>query len=443
MLSPRPDVSSSGAPPWRQSATLAILASLNLAGGLAMQWYVIASLGAGVETDALFASLALPQALLAIVASSFMTLLVPLLSGEDETVFRRNAWTFTAATAGIFSTAGVVLVFLAPWWVPLLTPGLPLSARTLAVQLARIQLLAMVCTSMAGILGAVGRARMAFIWVECAPLLSTLVAAAALVVTLPIYGIYAAAWTQVVRIGLHAALLSPGLGRFAGFTRDRLLLREAWRRLRPLVAGTAYVRTEPLFDRGLSSLAPTGDLSLYYLCQQVCTSALQLANNALIAPLVPRLAQHAKAGDWTAFSDARRHTVRVVALLSVAGACLLLLVIVAVVVVGWLPDGTGTLARRVGWIIAGLSGLLIAGPIAESFRSAFYATGITGTPVRIDAVIFTCGLALKFAGFAAFGVIGLAVAASCQALLSAVVLRRGLVRAVSLRVDAGSTPSRY
>ena len=422
-------------PVWRQSAVLAVLASLNLGGGLAMQWYVIARLGAGVETDALFASLALPQALLTIVASSFMTLLVPLLSGEDEMAFRRNAWTFAAVTAVVFSAAGVGLVLLAPWWVPVLAPGLPASARSLAVQLARVQLLGMVCTSMAGILGAVGRARLAFVWVECAPLISTVVAAAALALTLPTYGIYAAAWAQVVRIGLHAALLAPGLGQFVGFTRDRQLLQEAWRRLRPLIAGTAYFRTEPLFDRGLSSLAPTGDLSLYYLCQQVCTSALQLTNNALIAPLVPSLARHAKAGHWAEFGHARRHTVRAVAVLSVAGACLLLVLIVAALGFGILPDGADAQARRVGWLITALCGLLVAGPLAESFRSAFYATGITGTPVRIDAVMFTCGVALKFAGFAAFGVMGLALAASAQAVLSALLLRRGLAQAVALRAQ--------
>ncbi len=435
MLTPTHAVAVPPLTPRRQPAVLAVLASLNLAGGLLMHWYVLGRLGAGTETDALFASLALPQALLTIVASSFMTVLVPLLSGEDETDFRRNAWTFAAATLAMFVGAGVLLAILAPWWVPVLVPGLQGPARELAVQLARIQLLGMVWTSMAGILGAVSRARHEFVWVECAPLLSTVVSGTVLVLVLPAYGVHAAAWVQVLRISLHAVLLVPGLGRFAGFTRDRSLLREALRRLRPLMLGTAYFRTEPLFDRGLSSLAPPGDLSMYYLCQQVCSAGLQLTNNALIAPLVPALAQHAKAGHWTAFDAARRRTSRAVLMLSLAGSALVIAGAAWVITAGVLPPSAAAPVARATWLIAGLGGVLIAGPLAESLRSAFYATGNTRMPVRIDALVFTLGLVLKVTGFAAFGVLGLALAASSQAVLSALALKRGLTLAIAERAE--------
>jgi len=413
----------------RQGVILAILVSLNLGGGLIIQWYTLAALGVGSETDALFAGLALPHAMLAIIASSFMTVLVPLLSGENELQFRRIAWTFAAVTLVGFVTLAAGLALLAPWWVPALVPGMPESTRALTVQLARIQLIGMVCTSIGGVMGAVQRAQHTFIWTEAAPLLATVAAGAVLVVSLPHYGVYAAAWVQVLRVGLHAILLLPGLGRFSGFTRDRRTLTEAWQRMRPLIFGTAYARTDPLVDRGLSSLAPPGDLSLYYLCLQICTAATQLAYNALIAPLVPVLAQQAKAGDWPGFHRARRRSARILLWLG-AGSFVILLAIGTVIIgLDVLPAAAEEWARRARWQLVGLVGVLIAGPLGESLRTVFYATGNTSTPVRLDAVVFTFGLVLKVAGFAAFGVWGLALAASTQSLLVVLVLGRGLPHA--------------
>jgi peptidoglycan biosynthesis protein MviN/MurJ (putative lipid II flippase) len=82
--------------------------------------------------------------------------------------------------------------------------------------------------------------------------------------------------------------------------------------------------------------------------------------------------------------------------------------------------------RRATWMLAGLAGVFVAGPLAEAFRSAYYATGVTTRPVQLEAAVFTAGLGLKAAGFWWFGVAGLAVAASAQAVLGAVVLGASL-----------------
>jgi putative peptidoglycan lipid II flippase len=420
----------------RRAALLAVLVALNLAGGLAMQWYVLAALGVGAETDALFAGLAVPQTMLAIIASSFMTVLVPLLAGESDEDFRRTAWTFAALTLCVFSVLAVALAVAAPLWVPLLVPGMTAEARALTMSLARVQMVGMVCTSLVGVLSAVQRARHRFVWTEFAPLLATVAAWGVLMITLPSYGVHAAAWVQVLRVGLHAGLLSAGLGRFAGFTRERHTVTVAWQRMRPLIYGTAYARTEPLVDRNLSSLGPTGNLSLYYLCLQVCTASTQLSYNALIAPLVPTLALQARSGDWAAFRRSRRRSEQTLLWLAVAAYALLILAGTVLVLSGFLPASASVLARRALWQLVALGGVLVAVPMAESLRTAYYATGNTAAPVRIDALVYTCGVLLKVLGFAAFGVWGLAAAASLQSLLSVFALRSGLRRVI----PAGATP---
>jgi putative peptidoglycan lipid II flippase len=413
-------------PEFRSSALLALLSTSNLVGGFLLQWYILATLGPGTETDALFAGLAVPQALLAIVASSFMHVIVPLLAGEDDLRLRKSAWGFASLTLVTFVLLAAALAAGAPWWVPLVAPGLRGTARTLTIHLARVQLVGMVCTSMAGVLWAVLRAQRRFLWAECAPLLSTMAAWPLLILTLPRWGIDAAAWVQVVRMGLHAVLLLPGLGTFPGFSGWYSTLPAAWQRLRPLMLGTAYYRTEPLVDRALSSLAPAGDLSLFYLCQQAGASAVQVANSAFVAPLVPGLAGHAKAGRWSAFAGTARRGTLAVLCLSAAGFVSILLVgRSAIVLTGSPPDA---LLFRAWWLVLGLAGVFVAAPLAECLRAAFYATGNTATPVRVDATVFTAGLALKVVGFAVFGIWGLALAASTQALLAALSLRYTLWR---------------
>jgi peptidoglycan biosynthesis protein MviN/MurJ (putative lipid II flippase) len=190
--------------------------------------------------------------------------------------------------------------------------------------------------------------------------------------------------------------------------------------------GTVYYRTEPLVDRALSSLAASGDLSLYYLCQQVSASAMQVSNNALIAPLVPALAEHAKAGQWAAFNGRFRRGV--VTVLCAATAGYLVLMVGGGSAIAMTAAPGNALFSRAWWLIAGLAGVFVAGPVSESFRTAFYATGNTATPVRIDVSVFTLGLALKVVGFALFGIWGMAFAASAQAFVGLFSLRHLLSR---------------
>ena len=131
--------------------------------------------------------------MLAIIASSFMHVVVPLLAGSGDHEFRRDAWGFAATTLAVFAPIAIVLAVLAPLWTPLVAPGLPAPGRPLLIEIARIQLIGMVCTALVGVLWAVHRAKHHFIWAESAPVVSTILAWAFLLVMLPRWGVHAAA----------------------------------------------------------------------------------------------------------------------------------------------------------------------------------------------------------------------------------------------------------
>src|SRR5260370_16770811 len=109
-----------------------------------MPWYVVTHLGVGIQTDAFFASGALPQLIFLVASFSLTQVLVPLLATEDEKTFRRDAWGFFLSVTGFFTLLAAVLFVLAGYWGPLLFPGFSDQAKQFTISLTRIQLLACV-----------------------------------------------------------------------------------------------------------------------------------------------------------------------------------------------------------------------------------------------------------------------------------------------------------
>src|SRR6267143_1799949 len=159
----------------KQTVTLAFLAGANILVTLAFQWFVITQLGVGIETDALFAAMAVPQLILLVISSSLTHVLVPLLAVEDESTFQQNAWGFFLGISALFTALAAVLFFSAGYWVPWLVPGFSKAGQQLTVSLTRIQLVSMIFTASVSVLWSVYRARQRFIWVELSTLISSVI----------------------------------------------------------------------------------------------------------------------------------------------------------------------------------------------------------------------------------------------------------------------------
>ena len=282
------------------------------------QWFTLTQLGPGRATDALFAGMVVPQLVLAVVSGSLTHVLVPLLTGQRDEAFARNAWTCFLGVGALFGGLAVVLFVGAPGWVPLTVPGFDSEARELTVELVRIQLLGMVFTAMTGVLWSAFQARQRFLWVESSPIIAFLIGFPILLLGLPRFGVAAAAWALVAKAVVQWLFLLPVIGRYRkpDFRSD--FANAAWRRVRPLLIGSSYARTEQLVDRALASLAAPGALSLFFLAQQLYGAGHQVLNSAVSAPLVPRLSQRFAAGDETGFAQLRRSRLQGIAAFTVA-----------------------------------------------------------------------------------------------------------------------------
>jgi putative peptidoglycan lipid II flippase len=397
----------------KQTIQLGTLTVANICIAFLFQWYVLTQLGPGMETDALFAGMTLPQLVLAVISGSLMHVLVPLRAGEDEYRLRHDAWGFFVLVGGLFSLLAAILYVTAPWWVPLTVPGFDEAGKELTIELTRIQLIGMVFSAINGVQWAAYHARQQFVWAEFTPILASVFALLLLVWALPRYGVIAAAWISTLRMALQTLLLAPGMGKPVWPDLRSPAISSAWQRIKPLLLGTAYYKTDPLVDRFLLSTAGSGSLSLYYLAQQIYGADGQVYNKAIAAPLVPLLSKLHKAGDRDGFRRAYHRKLWQVGAISLAG--LLVLGLYGQAMLDLLV-GHGNVSadnvKELWWIMIWLGGMFIGGVTGQICSTSFYACGDTITPTRISMITYTAYIPCKVAAFYLWGVMGLAIATS-------------------------------
>lgn len=403
----------------RLSLILAGLAICNAILAVLMPWYVVTRLGIGVETDAFFASGALPQLIFLVASFSLTQVLVPLLATEDEQTFRRDAWGFFLSVTGLFALLGALLFVLAGFWVPLLVPGFSDHAKQLTVSLSRIQLLGMVGNASVTVLWSVYYARQKFIWAELSSVFANILSLLFLFWTLSHYGIAAAAWATVLNLGLKLAFLTPILGRWQTPQWDSYAMREAWRRVKPFLLGQTYSKSDPLVDRFLTSMSIAGDLSLLYIGQQIYSAITLIITKAISAPTVPRLALAARSGNWTNFR--RTYHQRLLWVVGLAVAAFVILLFFGEPLLHLLIGHGGITAQNVRmlwWIMLALTGLLLGGTAGQVTSVAFYAMGDTKTPTMLFVWTFTVYVPIKVLVFLHYGLLGLAVATSAHLIVN-------------------------
>ena len=401
------------------SLILAGLAICNAVLAVLMPWYVVTHLGVGIQTDAFFASCALPQLIFLVASFSLTQVLVPLLATEDEKTFRRDAWGFFLGVTGFFTVLAVVLFVFAGYWVPLLVPGFSNEAKQLTISLSRIQLLGMVGNASVAVLWSVYYARQKFLWAELSPVFANVLSLLFLFWTLPRFGIAAAAWATVLNLVLKTAFLMPLLGRWQAPQWDSDAMREAWRRLKPFLLGQTYSKSDPLIDRFLTSMSIAGDLSLLYIGQQIYSAINLIITKAISAPTVPRLALAAKSGDWRNFRRTYRQRLLWMAGLSVATS--LVLLVFGESLLHLMIGHGGITAQNVHmlwWIMLGLIGLLMGGTAGQITAVAFYAMGDTKTPTMLFVWTFTIYIPIKVVVFINYGLLGLAIATSVHLIVN-------------------------
>lgn len=392
---------------------LGAISAANIVTVFLFQLYVLVELGPGPETDALFAGMAIPQLVLAIISGSLIHVLVPLLAGESEDRLRHDAWGYLTLISGLFGLIAILLFVAAPWWVPLTVPGFNEAGKILTIELARIQLIGMFFAAVNSVQLAAYHARHKFLWADFAPLMSSVIALLLLIWALPRFGVIAAAWIGSIRMVIQTILLAPGMGTPVRPNLESIAIQQGWLRIKPLLLGTAYYKTDPLVDRFLLSTTTSGSLSLYYFAQQIYGAASQVVNKSITAPLVPKLSMLHKAGDKIEFVRIYHRKLLQVGIISLLG--LLMLALLGQTLLSFLVGHGNVNAGNVNelwWIMIWLGGMFIGGTAGQITSTSFYACGDTVTPTRISMISYTVYIPGKIISFYFWDIVGLAIATS-------------------------------
>lgn len=376
-------------------------------------------------TDALFAVLTAPALILAVFGIPMQNVLIPLLSGSRtdraEPVLLRHVLT-------IAILVGCGLALAAPWWAAGLFPILAGEQPHLLVTLARIVAIHTTLSLVGNALVAVHHSHQRFEWVASVQALAAVASfvAVATVFTATAAGITAALWAMALRPGLEVLLLVRRSSICAPAGPD--LRRQFWQRLRPLMLGNSYYKSDILLDRYLTGMAAAGSLSLYTFALNLHGAVSQILVRSVAAPTLPALSRAHADNDVGAFSRILARTTRALSIVSI------LLVVLMLggfpLVSGFLPEGTWSTEQRMDlWLVLGLSsGVMVGGVIGYVLASAFYARGDNTALTRLGCWSFTIAIPVKIGGFLIGGLPGLALAASLYYLWSAaaewIILRR-------------------
>ena len=412
----------------RLSVKLSLLTALQIFFSFLIQWYVVARLGAGIQTDALSAGYTLPQVVSMLAVEPLGFVLVPLLSVQSEQDHRRSCWEVSLSVAGFFGVLCAVLFVVTPFVIPFIVPGLPAAGKALAASLSRIQALAVFGFAMTTTLMCMWQARNRFVWPAVAMLLPYILGLTLLVWKLPVYGIHLAAWVQVLTAIGPSLLLVAILGRpqRAHISWDFFAI--GYRRLRPLVLGAAYYKTGTIVDRFLASFLPPGSIVILDLVQRTYGAVERIINQGLVTPMVPQLSRLAGQRAWRQFRDVHRRRVLHMALIN-AGMFLVLVAtwfkwdqLVALVPARSFGHLTPAAISTIATVFVFMSGRLLFSNLGHALTTAFYAQGDTTKPAKIAAFAYTLGVGAKVGGFWIAGIKGIALALSFTSFMNCVLL---------------------
>ncbi len=389
---------------------LAFITVVNLGVSFVFNWLLLRRLGASKESDAVFAAMIVPQAIVMVLATVTGKALAPHLASLPPEEQRGASWGMVQVAFPFFCLAAWVLEATSHRWVGIFFGAFSSATRETTerlvgtfVWLLPVQAVLSVAQGLAYAQGRCFRA-------ELSGLFGSMAGLTLLLLFLPLWGGVGYARASLFRGVVNAGAMVGVLGPFQGVRFRSSLPAFLWKRMGILTGGAFLYKLTYLVDRILSALAPAGGLSLFQVSQQFYGAGEVVLQKAISGPVMARMAGRLREGDEQGAEILYRRgvgktiffAVGTFLLLSLIGLPVLRLVFYG----GRLSDGD----IRLLWLLMLALGGQLLSPVVLALSNRYYARGDTWTPTWIGIVGVPFSVAIRIIFFSYWGLQGLALA---------------------------------
>ena len=421
----------------RAVATVGSYTMISRVTGFARDILIAAILGAGPIADAFFVAFKLPNFFRRLTAEgSFTIAFVPLFSRILESNGRKSALEFAqeimALMAAILLTFTIIAILFMPQIMSVIAPGFTDTPQkfNLSVEFARTTFVYLPLISLVALLGGVLNSIGKFAAMASAPILLNLFLISALTIfanTLETPG-------HILVLGVALAGLAQFLWLFEACRRSKVLPRLVWPRwtpraqqllklMLPALLGASVVQINLLIDVILASTLPTGSVSFLYYADRVNQLPLGIIGVAIGTALLPNLSRNIQSGLFKEALTSQEKALEIGLLLTLPAAVGLMIlsdpIIISLFQRGLFDSES---ARLTALALVSYSAGLPAFVIIKILQPNFFARQDTVTPIKIAAVAVVVNLILNLILMQHFAHVGLAIATSISAWLSALLL---------------------
>ncbi len=401
-----------------------IIASASFASrviGVLRDRVLASTFGAGSALDTYYAAFRLPDMLYnLLILGALSAGFIPVFAEYLATKSKDEAWKLVGH---VISTLGtllvffcIVLFFIAPYIIPLITPGFDPEKMSTTIHLTRIMLLSPFFMGLSGIMGGVLQTTRRFFAFSIAPIFYNCGIIFGAVVLSQLCGIEGVAYGVIIGAFLHffiqAIVAWPmGIGILPWPSFSNPGLHKISLLMAPRTIGLAISQVNLVFLTGFASYLSAGSVSIMNLANNLQSFPVGIIGVSYAVAVFPLFALSATKKDVTAFLHHLEHTVRKILFIIIPITVLFLLLRAQIVrlVLGagsfdW--DDTVRTANVLGIFVISLP----AQALIPLFARAFYAYQDSRTPLISILCAELTNVLIAFFSYRTFGVLGLASA---------------------------------
>ena len=399
-----------------RSINLFLFSVINLLFIVAIQLVTLAKIGPSIHTDALFAGMAIPSIILAVIVGSLTNVLVPIFvhSLNAKHTLWEQIYLF------FFGSLAIVLFLIATngYWLQYIFSGFDFNTLKLTSEIIVIQLAIIPLSIASSIITAFFNAQSKFIWAELIPALCSMVIFPFIFYTIPLYGVLAVSYLYAAKVILTFLIQLTMIGFPVKIDIKQTDFRGTFNKIKYLLLGSIYYKSGPVIDRHILTHSTSGTLSFFVLVQQLLSMGNLILTKVIVIPQITVMnnlikEDERKLREWLKFKIIILSAL--VVLLFLTFLCLGK----SILSVTFNFVGFNKFDPNVIWLFTmALFGTFAGDFIATLISSAFYSKGDTRTPSILSILTYTIFIPLKFISFYFSGPLGLAVISSVYSLVN-------------------------